>query len=143
MKSYQQAWALGAEIWSASSLFGEEAAGKALRAVERAASLAPGSLAATRARAWYEFRVSEDLSLALSLFQTAESMAPSDVDVLSTIGELQYRLGDFAEGSRTMRRAVFLDPRNADVHANLARLLRNRSMWDAANAVLDLSLIHI
>ena len=137
---FVEAWALGAEIWSASSLFGEEAAGRALRAVERAESLAPGSLAATRARAWYEFKVSEDLSLALSLFQTAESMAPSDVDVLSTIGELQYRLGDFAEGSRTMRQAVFLDPRNADVHANLARPLRNRSMWDAANAVLDRAL---
>lgn len=134
---FVEAWALGAEVWSTLSRYGTDARTRAFEAVERVERLAPKSLPATTARAWYEFSVSQDLTRALSQFQSAASMAPSNVNVLTVIGELQYRLGDFAEGSQTMRRAVFLDPRSAEAHANLSRMLRNRSMWDAATAVVD------
>lgn len=137
---FVEAWSLLAEMLSAFSRFGGEYPRQALEAVERTETLAPLSLEAIKARAWYAFRVDEDLSLALELFRTAEAQAPSDADVLTAIASLQARLGDSLEGARTMRRAVFLDPQNAETHASLATMLQNRSMWKAADAVVERAL---
>lgn len=137
---FVEGWSLLAQILSAFAPFGGEYPIQAREAVERTEALAPGSLEAIKARAWYANFVDEDLERALELFRTAEAQAPSDAEVLTHIARLQARLGDFVEGARTMRRAVFLDPQNPETHVSLAWMLQNRSMWEAADAVIERAL---
>jgi tetratricopeptide (TPR) repeat protein len=62
------------------------------------------------------------------------------VDVLSEIGELQYRMGKFEEGARTMKRAVAVDPQNPERYVSLARMLKSMSRWEASDAAVERAL---
>ena len=137
---FVEGWSLLANILSSFAAAGGGYPGRALEAVQRTESLAPGSLEAVKARARYQLRVEGDLQRALELFRTAESKAPSDVEILTNIAFLQSRLGDALEGAQTMKRAVFLDPRNSRPHLSLAAMLQSMSMWDAADAVIERAL---
>ena len=83
-------------------------------------ALAPGSFEAKKARAWYAYYVDSDFNRALELFLEAAAEAPSDADILKGIAWVQHRLGKYAEGTRTMKRAAALDPQNAGALADLS-----------------------
>ncbi len=112
----------------------------ALEAVERTEALAPGSFEAIKARAWYTYYVEEDYRRALELMHEAERMAPSDTDVIRGIAYLQHRVGEFAEGTRTMKRAVDLDPQNSGTLEHLAIMLARLGRWEAADEVVERAL---
>jgi serine/threonine-protein kinase len=118
----------------------EGLAAPALEAVERTEALAPGSLEAIKARAWYTYYVEDDFRRALELMHEAERMAPSDTDVLRGIAYLQHRVGEFAEGTQTMKRAVDLDPLNSGTLSELAGMLGRLGRWEAADEVVERAL---
>ena len=67
-------------------------------------------------------------------------MAPSDTDVLRGIAYLQHRVGEFAEGTRTMKRAVDLDPQNSGTLTALTNMLGRLGRWEAADEVVERAL---
>lgn len=137
---FVEAWSSMARVMSDRSRGLRELSGRALQAVERTETLAPGSLEAIKARGWYTYYVESDFERALKLMREAERMAPSDADVLQGIAWLQHRLGQFADGNRTMKRAAELDPQNPGTLWDLAEVLGRVTKWDAADEVLERAL---
>lgn len=137
---FVEAWSFLALLRSNASPVLEDLAAPALEAVERTEALAPGSLEAVKARGWYTYYVEEDFRRALELMHEAERMAPSDTDVLMGIAWLQHRVGEFAEGTRTMKRVVDLDPQNSGTLNFLASMLGRLGRWDAADEVVERAL---
>lgn len=132
---YVEAWGLVARIRIWGLTAGEARGADALAAVERAETLGPGSPSALRARASYVSSVQRDVPLALELMSEAVRLAPSDAELLASLGFLQSTAGDYEEGLRTVKRAVALDPRNPDRLRGLANLLSRMGMYEAAAEV--------
>ena len=137
---YAEAWALIAGLRSNAERIGVEVDGTALEALERTEALAPGSPPALRARAAFVINSEQDLTRALELMERARRQVPSDASLLGSIANLQYRLGDFEEGLRTLKQAVELDPRNPDRLNSLAISLASVARFAAADAVVERTL---
>ena len=137
---FVEAWSFLAWLRSSASPVLGGLVAPALEAVERSEALAPGSLEAIKARAWYTYYVEDDFRRALELMHEAERMAPSDTDVLMGIAYLQHRVGEFADGTRTMKRAVDLDPQNSGTLDKLAIMLARLGRWEAADEVVERAL---
>jgi len=137
---FVEAWSFLAWQRSFASRTLEGLVAPALEAVERSEALAPGSFEAIKARAWYTYYVEDDFRRALELMHEAERMAPSDTDVLRGIAYLQHRVGEFAEGTRTMKQVVDLDPQNSGALNELTRMLGRLGRWEAADEVVERAL---
>lgn len=137
---YVGAWSLIAALRSHAESSGVEVDGTALEALERTEALAPGSPPALRARAAFVINSEQDLTRALELMEQARRQVPSDAGILTGVGYLQYRLGDFEEGLRTLKQAVELDPRNPDRLNTLAIVLASVARFAAADAVVERTL---
>ncbi|MEN8144424.1 MAG: tetratricopeptide repeat protein [Gemmatimonadota bacterium] len=114
---------------------GDEAT--ALAAVERTAELAPGSVEANLARGFYEYYAQQNFSAALSAFQAAQELAPSDSEVAWAVGLIHRRQGDWDASTEALRRAVALDPRNALRLETLAENLTYAGAYEDADAVIE------
>jgi TolB-like protein/Tfp pilus assembly protein PilF len=137
---FVEAWSRLADLRSEMVRVGEGDDGGALEAVRRTESLAPNSLEALKARGSYDWKVDNDAKSALSSLRAAEKLAPSDAELVGTIGVVQSLMGDLEGGLRTLRRAVSLDPQNVDLLRSLAATLRGMARWEAADQVIERAL---
>lgn len=133
---YVEAWALVARIRTWGLMAGEPRGADALAAVEQAEALGPGSPSALRARAAYASSIEQDVQHALSLMTEAVRLAPSDAEILASLGALQLNAGEYDEGLRTIKRAVALDPRNPARLRTLATFLGVMGRYEAASEPL-------
>jgi tetratricopeptide (TPR) repeat protein/predicted Ser/Thr protein kinase len=88
-------------------------------ALDRALALDPDLPETHLARGYYRFHCSRDFTGALAEFRRAETVLPSNADIILAIAALQRRLGHWDETIAGQRRAVGLDPRNFHASFNL------------------------
>ena len=82
-------------------------------AVQRTQELAPGSLEAILAHAYYRYFAQGDFAGALRDLEAADRLMPNSSEILQAMGLQQRRLGRWEESVATLKRAAQLDPRNA------------------------------
>ena len=92
----------------------------ALLAVNRARTLAPGSLDAHVARGYYLYYALADFEAALGEFDAVDRMVPNNSEVTLARALLLRRLGRWDESIALELRAEALDPRNARISVDLA-----------------------
>jgi serine/threonine-protein kinase len=92
----------------------------ALLAVNRAGTLAPGSLDAHVARGYYLYYALADFEAALGEFDAVDRMVPNNSEVILARALLLRRLGRWEESIQLERHAAELDPRNARISVDIA-----------------------
>lgn len=106
----------------------------ARQAVERALSLEPDLPDALYARAMIEINFDYDWKGAAETLRKALVLAPQDPSLLMWAGSLAQVRGEIAQGLDLVRRAVALDPVNAQARAFLASALSNSGKQVEARA---------
>lgn len=137
---FVDAWAFLARLRSVQASSGNAEGTPASDAVLRTEALAPGSVGAITARAFYTYYVEQDFAAALDQMREAERLAPSDVDVISGIAYLQRRLGRWEQALASMKRAVAVSPRSPDLLSAYSYLLSQMGRFTAADAVAERAL---
>jgi TolB-like protein/Flp pilus assembly protein TadD len=89
------------------------------REAEAALRLAPGLPDAHLAMGLAHYWGRRDYRRGLAEFRTALRARPNDAELWAYVGYVQRRLGDWAAADSAYRRATQLDPRNADLEADL------------------------
>jgi eukaryotic-like serine/threonine-protein kinase len=112
----------------------------AWRAVERTRALAPGSLDAILASAYYRYYAKGDFSGALKDLSAADRLLPNSSELLFAMALLNRRLGRWDESTTLLQRAVKLDPRNAFVIGTLGETYAFMRLTQNAERALDHSL---
>jgi len=75
----------------------------------------------------YIFHEAKDnYDAAISAYQSASILNPTDIDIYLSLGSAYYDKGDHANAMNTYRLALELDPNNARIHCNLGFLLWGR-----------------
>jgi tetratricopeptide (TPR) repeat protein len=74
----------------------------------------------------------ENFDAAISAYQSASLMNPTDVDIYISLGSAFYDKGDYANALATYRMALEVDPNNARIHCNLGFLLWGKGVVDEA-----------
>ena len=74
----------------------------------------------------------EQYEQALELLNQAARMAPKDADVIRNLGLAQNRKGDYVAALTSARRAILLNPKFADAHADMAAVCFNLQKFDDA-----------
>lgn len=60
------------------------------------------------------------LAEAEAVMDRAETLSPTDVDVLTLLGKIKGRLGQYPEAVTLFQRVIHLSPKSAEAHINLA-----------------------
>ncbi len=102
-------------------------------AVDRAVALEPDSPEVHTALGYYYYWSHLDYERALAEFRVALKATQNDSDVLSSMGYVFRRQGNFQDAVTALRRAAELDPRNAYLLYNLGETLA--LMRDLSDAV--------
>ncbi|MDP5071835.1 MAG: hypothetical protein NWQ45_13140 [Congregibacter sp.] len=105
--------------------------------IDRIGSIAPESADYYTAQTLYVYNVLADYDQALALVKKAQSLAPSDTDLLNIQSWIQRRQGDwdgFLESSRLMYQ---LEPNNAEAAGSLAGRLMLMHLYEEALAVAE------
>jgi serine/threonine-protein kinase len=97
----------------------EERLARAREAAERALELDPNSPYARIAMGLYHYMGHRSYELALEELRTAETLLPSDEQVLLSIGGVLRRQGRFEDTIIEWKKAIALDPRSAVIHEEL------------------------
>ena len=117
---FAQAWALLSRGYSLMVFFGDDASPQrraaALHALEQAERLAPDTLEARSARAYYTYRIDLDYDKALQQFQALHQQWPNDVEVLTVMSYILARMDRMDEAQRCVQEALRLDPLNIQLH---------------------------
>ena len=137
---FVDAWAFLARLRSLQAWRGDADVASASNAVLRTEALAPGSVGAITARAFYTYYVEQEFEAALDQMREAERLGPSDVDVISGIAFLQRRLGRWDEALASMKRAVAVSPRSVDLLSDYYLMLSQTGRYTAADAVAERAL---
>jgi len=137
---YVAAWSKLAAYESRLTWIGEDRTAEARAAMERAESLAPGSVEAHLARGYFEYYGQRNFDAALSAFRAAERLAPSDADAKVAVGLILRRQGDWVASTEAMKSGVQLDPRNIEPVQFLAENLAAIGAHGAADAVIERAL---
>ena len=106
-------------------------------AVKRTQELAPESLEATLATAYYRYWARRDYTGALAGLVAADRLLPNSAELLATIGNLQRRLGRWDEAVTVLHRAVQVDPRSTRSLLQLAWTYFYLRRGEDAEHVLD------
>jgi len=111
-------------------------------AVQAASRLRPDAAETHLARAWYLYQGYLDYDGALAELEVARRTLPNDRRVFQLMGYIQRRLGRWEESTRSLERAVDLDPRDffglqqmAAAYAFLRRYNEQKSLLDRAMAI--------
>ena len=81
----------------------------------------------------YIFHESKDnFDAAISAYQSASLLNPTDVDIYISLGSAFYDKGDYANALATYRMALEVDPNNARIHCNLGFLLWGKGKIEEA-----------
>jgi serine/threonine-protein kinase len=105
-------------------------------AVQRARQLAPGSLEAVTAQAYYRYYAHGDFAGALRELEAADRLSPNSSEILLAMALLQRRLGGWDDAVALLQRASQLEPRNAGIASNLGNsLVQMRRPSEAARAI--------
>ena len=111
-------------------------------AVQAAFHLSPDAAETHLARAWYVYQGYLDYDGALAELEVARRTLPNDRRVFQLMGYIQRRLGRWEESTRSLERAVDLDPRDffglqqmAAAYAFLRRYNEQKSLLDRAMAI--------
>jgi serine/threonine protein kinase/tetratricopeptide (TPR) repeat protein len=111
-------------------------------AVQAASHLCPDAAETHLARAWYVYQGYLDYDGALAELEVARRTLPNDRRVFQLMGYIQRRLGHWEESTRSLERAVDLDPRDffglqqmAAAYAFLRRYNEQKSLLDRAMAI--------
>src|SRR5262249_47739189 len=78
-----------------------------------------------------------DYDLALTELDKARRMLPNDPRIFELTAYIQRRQGKYEEGLRNLERALELDPRNLDIHQEIATTLAILRRYAEEAAVLD------
>lgn len=78
-----------------------------------------------------------ELGPALARLERARALAPRDVNVLNTLGNLFRRMGRLQEARETLDAAATIDPRHATVLFNLGAVLEDLGDREAARAAYE------
>ena len=123
---FAEAWArvgrLHAVIYSNGSQLPADA-DAAKSATDRAIALDSSSFDSYVSRALYWLIVASDQTRARADLKTALRLAPSSVDVLRTLGQVEASVGEWDQGLAHMRQATVLDPRSTLTADRLSRAL--------------------
>jgi TolB-like protein/DNA-binding winged helix-turn-helix (wHTH) protein/Flp pilus assembly protein TadD len=138
--AFAEAWALlsradGYLYFGGSGGDGRKAAARA--ALDKALALKPMLAEVEHADGMYRYRVALDFAGAARVLESAHSKAPNNVEILSSLGLVERRLGRWPESIAYFRDAVARDPlgkSNVDVLATTLALSRETA---GAIAVLD------
>jgi serine/threonine-protein kinase len=120
---------------------GSRVSAEAVRvAAERARTLAPGRPESQLAWGAYLALVREDFAGALQACETGLKMAPTNVDLLTIAGTMEYLLGRSEAAIQHLRRAQALDPRAVGPPSRLAATLLSLRRWREARHEADRAL---
>jgi TolB-like protein/Tfp pilus assembly protein PilF len=125
LTAYAQTWAHGPAV----SDFRVQARAPALKAVALAPELADGHLAS-----FFVNNLSLDFARANEEIEMAMALAPGNARVLRNYAAFAAYMGHADAGIAAMRRAVALDPLNANSHGYLSDALRLARRYDEALA---------
>jgi eukaryotic-like serine/threonine-protein kinase len=111
-------------------------------AVQAAFRFRPDAAETHLARAWYVYQGYLDYDGALAELEVARRTLPNDRRIFQLMGYIQRRLGHWEESTRSLERAVDLDPRDffglqqmAGAYAFLRRYNEEKSLLDRAMAI--------
>jgi serine/threonine-protein kinase len=139
---FVEAWSLLARVRSYMLRAGEaNDTLDAWAAVERTATLAPGSFEPHVARGFYRYYAHADYQGALQLFRQADRLSPGSPDVSLAIGYVLRRLGRWNEAVEHLQRARDLGPRDVRVLAALGNTYQIMRRWDDALREFDRALV--
>ncbi len=112
--TYTRPWAelVGSLTLSSFGSTDPETIAEAEQALAHIQSVAPGSVDALIAQAYYTYYVIKDYELAHEIATQALALSPSDVRLVEMKSWIERRLGDFDARAETLRVARDLDPRN-------------------------------
>jgi len=112
----------------------------ARQALDKAHALAPGSLEARLAGAYYDYYAKADYRAALEDLTAADRLLPNSSDILQAMALLERRLGRWDEALALLRRVVARDPRNLDALHELGETAGHLRRFDEAEAAFDQAL---
>ena len=90
----------------------DETLNRGLRSAEIALELQPNLAESHVAMGYYHYQGFRNYNTALQYFHTALGFQPNNADIISSIGFVERRLGNFEESIAMVDRALSLDPRN-------------------------------
>jgi eukaryotic-like serine/threonine-protein kinase len=122
---FAQAYALLSRVYSSKWWFNLDKSDQirelSLSNAERAFTLVPDLAEAHVAMGYHYYHGYRNYTKALEHFNTALRYQPSNADILSAIGFVQRRLGNFDDSISNLEQALLLDPRNLTILFNNAQ----------------------
>ncbi len=109
-------------------------------AVQAASHLRPDAAETHLARAWYVYQGYLDYDGALAELEVARRTMPNDRRVFQLMGYIQRRLGHWEESTRSLERAVDLDPRDFFGLQQMAGAYAFRRQYNEQRSLLDRAL---
>ena len=110
-------------------------------AVQHAQQLAPGSLEATLAAAYYRYYARGDYAGALTDLAAADRLMPNSSEIPYARGLLERRLGRWDDAVAHLRRAAELDPRNSQLALNIGETYTLMRQFPEAQRALERALV--
>jgi len=139
---FAPAWAKLAMMISWSAQISTDAdLGRAREAIATAEVLAPGSAEVEMARGYYAYYAEREFDTALEHFRSAETLLPSDAQVVAAIGYILRRQGDWDGALRYMQRAIELDPRDVELYESLVDTLDNLRRYRTLDVIVERALV--
>ena len=105
--------------------------------LERIRVLAPDSADHLIAKYYYTYYTLKDYPRAYQLIKQAESLRPSDIDLLDIKTYIQRRVGDFESRIETIKKLIRLDPLNTSRKDRLLWNLVLTHQYDEAETTLE------
>jgi eukaryotic-like serine/threonine-protein kinase len=123
--AFANAYALLSRVYTSLYWFNHERSREVLEKArmnaEKALELQPKLADSYMAFGYYHYQGHRNYSEALKYFNTALEFQPNNADIISSIGFVERRLGNFEESIAMVDRAISLDPRNLNLIFNNAQ----------------------
>jgi serine/threonine protein kinase/TolB-like protein/Flp pilus assembly protein TadD len=132
--------ARGGAIWVGTTEASDANWNAARQAAERALELQPDLPEANYAMGIIHYRVDRQYDLALQRLALARAARPNDVEILTGIGAVNRRRGDWEQALRAWQTAAELDPISSGVQAALGETLLPMHRYPEAEAALARSI---
>ncbi len=122
---FANAYALLSRVYTSLYWFNHESSREVLEKArmnaEKALELQPNLADSYMAFGYYHYQGHRNYSEALEYFNTALEFQPNNADIISSIGFVERRLGNFEESIAMVDKAISLDPRNLTLIFNNAQ----------------------
>ena len=112
----------------------------AKHAVDRALRVSPDLPEAHRSLGLYHYRCHRDYERALAEFAVAARGLPNDPELLSAVGAVRRRLGEFELAAKDAERALQLDPRDSNLAWDIGVTYAILGDLDAAHDRINLAI---